>query len=461
MARSKSRPESAQLVADAVALAAASWAAGERACVALSGGLDSMVLLHALAALRADEPAAWTLTAHHVHHGLSPNADAWAAHCKSVCASLSVPLTVEHVTVDQQAGTGIESAARDARFASLDKVDANVILLAHHALDQAETLLLQLLRGSGPAGMAAMPVTAGRLVRPLLAVPKAALLAYAQQFALRWVEDESNLDDRFSRNRLRHSVWPALTAAFPAAEATLFRAAQLQAEASLLLDDLAQIDAATCVFDNSLRLPIFNRLTSERRANLLRFWLHDNGIGALAADTLREWLKQLGSSSAVQAIELRGGKPSSVIRVYRGHAFLANDAQPWQPCPWTGEASLQLKNNDLTVGQINFVPAVQDSQNNASPVLRTPQANEKWLIRPRRDGDGLALSGRSGHVALKNIFQQAHIPPWLRSTWPLLTCNDEIVSVVSIATAKAFTVAVGEAGVRCEWKPVWSPTPGS
>lgn len=461
MARSKSRTEAATLVTTAVAITAAGWAPGTAVCVALSGGLDSMVLLHALVALRATQPAAWSLTAHHVHHGLSPNADAWAAHCESVCTGLSVPVTVDRVTVDRHAGTGTEAAARDVRLASLARVSADVVVFAHHARDQAETLLLQLLRGAGPAGMAAMPTTADRFVRPLLAVPKAALLQYAEQFALHWVEDESNLDDRFSRNRLRHDVWPALTAAFPAAEATLFRAAQLQAEASLLLDDLAQIDAATCVFDNSLRLPIFNELTNERRANLLRFWLHSNGIGAPAADTLREWLKQLGSSSAVQAIELRGVKQSSVIRVYRGHAFLVHDARPWQPCRWLGEASLQLKNNDLTVGHINFVPAVPNSQINAVPVLRAPQSNEMWLVRSRLDGDAIALSARSGHVALKNIFQQAQIPPWLRGTWPLLTCNGEIVSVVSIATAKAFTVATAEAGVRCEWKPAWSPTPGS
>lgn len=453
MARSKLRTESPELVANAVANAATGWAPGTRVCVALSGGSDSVVLLHALAALRTDT---WQLIARHVHHGLSPNADAWAAHCESLCASLAVPLTIERVTVDQHLGTGVEAAARDARFASLDRVDADVIVLAHHALDQGETLLLQLLRGSGPAGMAAMPATAGRYVRPLLGVPKSALLTYAQQHQLQWVDDESNRDNRFSRNRLRNTVWPVLVEAFPAAETTLFRAAQLQAEASLLLDDLAAVDASTSVVDNALRLENFNALSLPRRANLLRFWLLENSIGPLAADTLREWLKQLASEAAIQAIELRSGKHDGAIRVFRGRAYVVEDVRHWLPCQWLGESSLALQSGEQSAGQIDFFST-------ATPVVagtfRAPQTGEIWQVRSRRDGDGVALSERSGHVALKNIFQQANIPPWLRSTWPLLTCDEEIVAVVGIATAKAFNVAPDQIGVTGQWKPAPQRSP--
>ena len=453
MARSKSPAESAVLVTAAVATARARWTPGTRVCVALSGGADSIVLLHALAALRTD---AWSLSAHHVHHGLSPNADAWAAHCATVCASLSVPFTIERVIVDQHAGTGVEAAARDARFASLDQLDADIVVLAHHALDQAETLLLQLLRGSGPAGMAAMPAAAGRYVRPLLAVPKSALTSYAQHHQLQWIEDESNSDNRFSRNRLRNAVWPRLIEAFPAAETTLFRAAQLQAEASLLLDDLAAVDASTCVIDNALQLENFNALSLPRRANLLRFWLLENNIGPLAADTLREWLKQLDTTAAIQAIELRGGKHDGAIRVFRGRAYVVAEVPHWLPCRWTGEASLILQNGQRSVGEIKFLPAAAAD---AARAFRLPKTSENWQVRARLDGDGVALSERSGHVALKNIFQQANVPPWLRSTWPLLTCNDEIVTVVGISTAKAFTVAPGQDGVTGQWKPASKRSP--
>lgn len=455
MARSKSQTESADPVSSAVAEAVAGWAPGTRVCVALSGGTDSIVLLHALAALRN---GTWSLSAHHVHHGLSPNADAWAAHCESICASLSMPLTIQHVSVDQHGGTGIEAAARNARFASLDQVDADLVVLAHHALDQAETLLLQLLRGSGPAGMAAMPVAAGRYLRPLLGVPKSALSSYAQQHQLRWVDDESNSDNRFSRNRLRNAVWPMLVDAFPAAETTLFRAAQLQAEASLLLDDLAAVDASTCVVDHALRLDNFNALSLPRRANLLRFWLLENNIGPLAADTLREWLRQLASKAAIQAIELRGGKHEGAIRVFRGRAYVSEDARHWLPCRWTGEPALTLQSGERSAGQIEFLPAANSDLPRA---FRAPQRGENWQVRSRLEGDSIALSARSGHVALKNVFQQANIPPWLRATWPLLTCDGEIVAVVDIATAKAFNVCADQAGVLCKWKPAWRDSPTS
>ena len=447
MARSKSNVSGAGLVGSAVALAAANWSPGTRICVAFSGGSDSTVLLHALAAERTKNHPPWALAAHHVHHGLSPNADLWAAHCEAFCAALSVPFSMDRVSVDQHAGTGIEAAARDARMASLNRVNADMIVLAHHARDQAETVLLQMLRGSGPPGMAAMPMAADRLLRPLLSIPKTALLDYARHHALGWIDDESNADNRFSRNRLRNTVWPALINAFPAAEATLFRAAQHQADAAQLLDDLAAIDAVACVVDGSIRLASLNELTQARRANLLRFWLHSRNVKPPAADTLREWLKQLASVTAIQSVELRGGAHQGVIRVYRGHAHITDDAKFWQPRVWAGEPSLELKCGDLTVGELSFTRGLHNS------ALRPPIVGEIWTIRMRQEGDGVALSERSGHVALKNIFQQANIPPWLRNTWPLVLCNDEIACVASVATAKAFTVAPGEMGLLCQWKP--------
>lgn len=457
MARLKSSPhrDDPAAIVDALAAAASQWLPGTRVCVALSGGSDSIVLLHALAALRADT---WQLMAHHVHHGLSANADAWVAHCQSLCSELSVPLTVDRVRVDQSAGTGVEATARDARMASLAAVAADVVVLAHHALDQAETLLLQLLRGSGPAGMAAMPVVAGRYQRPLLGVSKAAVTRYAMQHHLQWVEDESNKDNRFSRNRLRNTVWPALIQAFPAAESTLCRAARLQADASVLLDELAAIDAATCVVDNALELRLFNALTQPRRANLLRYWLLANDVGPLAAETMREWLKQLAGTASIQAIELRGGQSRGAVRVFRGRAYIAVDVRHWLSMPWSGENTLTVHGGAAVAGTVEFPLVVADSGGSA---FRGPLVGESWRVRPRHDGDGIALSARSGHVSLKNIFQHAGIPPWLRSTWPVVTCNDEIVAIASVATAKAFTVAPGETGYVCQWKPAWGRLPRS
>ena len=451
MARSKPPSASSDLISTVVAHAAAQWHSGTRVCVAFSGGSDSTVLLHALAVERANKSAPWRLTAHHVHHGLSLNADHWAAHCAAFCASLGVPFSLERVVVDTRAGSGIEAAARDARLASLNRVHADIVLLAHHARDQAETLLLQLLRGSGPSGMAAMPVAgAGRYLRPLLSTPKAAISEYAQQFELSAVVDESNADNRFSRNRLRNTVWPALTHAFPAAETTLFRAAQHQADAAQLLDDLAEIDAATCLADTALDLVPFNLLSDARRANLLRFWLHRLDVTPPATDTLREWLKQLSSVTAIQAIELRGRGHGDVIRVYRGLAHLTRDTPRWEPRAWVGEPLLELKCGEVLAGEVSFA---SDSLLESPLALRAPLPGEKWQVRMRREGDAVKLSERSGHVALKNIFQQARVPPWQRATWPLLTCNDEISAVASIATAKGFNVQANELGRLFRWKP--------
>ena len=205
-----------------------------------------MVLLDALAC--AVPSTGLSLSAVHVHHGISPNADKWAEFCAVECARRDVPLTVRRVRVEDAATLGIEAAARAARYNVFAEIVADFVALAHHAGDQAETLLLQLLRGAGPHGLAAMPLirplqSRCALLRPLLALPDAAIEAYAQARELRWIDDESNADTSLKRNFLRHEIAPRLAAAFPGYPATLARAAAHQAEAAALLDELAAIDA--------------------------------------------------------------------------------------------------------------------------------------------------------------------------------------------------------------------------
>ncbi len=457
MVPSRCSPE-IDAVTAAVTLASASWTADTRACVALSGGVDSIVLLHALVAARRSADGAWGLCAHHVHHGLSLNADAWAVHCEKTCAELGVSFSVERVVVDRTSRVGIEAAARIARYQSLDHVDATLVLLAHHALDQAETLLLQLLRGAGPAGLAAMPERRERYVRPLLRVAKSDLLRYAETHALRWIEDESNADPRFARNRLRQQLWPSLIQAFPSAETTLSRAASHQGDAAELLNDLAALDAATCVDIGALKLAEFNALSQPRRANLLRYWLDVHAVPTPATHTLHDWLHQLRSDATEQAIQLR--VPAALeqdlsVRVYRGRAFVVRDQARWQPLDWTGETKLALEAGGTAIGTLSFRPHA------GAGAIRAQRAGERWRVRTRADGDSLELSARSGHVTLKNIFQNANVPPWQRELWPLLTCNKEIVCVVGIATANAYTVLPSETGLLCEWKPAWDGLSGS
>jgi tRNA(Ile)-lysidine synthase len=448
MARSKLPISSDGAAVDAaVGRAAASWLNDTTICVALSGGVDSVVLLHALAALRPARQSRWRLAAHHVHHGLSPNADAWLRHCKALCASLQVPLTTDEVHVDRKSRTGIEAAARAARYESLDKVDAQIVALAHHSRDQAETVLLQLLRGAGAAGLAAMPGAAGRYVRPLLGVPKAAIAAYAASHALTWVDDESNADVRFARNRLRAQVWPALIAAFPSAEVTLSRAAAHQADAAVLLQELAAIDAENCATGEALQLSAFNALSQRRKANLLRYWLAKSGVAAPGTETLRDWLQQLSSNEPTQSICLRCADGINTVRVYRYAVWIVREVPRWYASAWHGEPTLILQGDHGLAGQVT------SNRSREADALRLPLAGENWALRMREAGDAIELSTRSGSVAVKNLFQNAAIPPWQRERWPVLVCGTTVAAIVGIATANDFKVRAGEQGLQCGWKP--------
>lgn len=267
-------------------------ASGERVLVGLSGGLDSVVLLHVLRpeAAQRDIP----LSALHVHHGLSPNADAWEGHCRSLCADWGVPLTVERVDVERASDDGLEAAARRARHAAYARTAAGAwIVLAHHRDDQAETLLFNLLRGTGLRGAAAMAEANGRLLRPLLAVGRQDIAAYATEHGLRWIDDESNADTRYSRNHLRHEVLAGVEARFPGASANLAAATRRFAEAQTLLDDLALIDLREHAPDFPLDIAILAPLAEPRARNILRFLLHRRHIGIPSEERLREFLRQL------------------------------------------------------------------------------------------------------------------------------------------------------------------------
>jgi len=273
-------------------------------CVGFSGGLDSTLLLHLLAA--HCRQAGISLSALHVHHGLSANADAWERHCAAICTELRVGLRVVHATVNRAPRTSLEEEARRARHRAFADVSADVIALAHHADDQAETVLLQLLRGAGPKGLAGMPLlkppAAGGgalLLRPLLEFSRAALAAHALEQGWRWIEDESNQDDSFKRNFLRNQVMPMLRAGFPAPAETLGRAARHQAEAARLLDALADIDLAAADSGEARALDVetLKRGDDERMKNALRRWLDRAGLRQPSEARLAALVRALRDSS--------------------------------------------------------------------------------------------------------------------------------------------------------------------
>src|SRR5574343_619401 len=287
----------------------------ERLVVGLSGGRDSVVLLHLLAKLGF----AGRLSAIHVHHGLSPNADAWSRFCADYCASLSVPLAIHHVSVDTSSGLGLEAAARKARYSVFGSADADCLLLGHHRGDQAETVLLNLLRGSGVTGAAGMPLERRfgrlRLLRPLLDTSRVEIEAYAVSAGLAWIDDESNADTALTRNFLRHEAMAALVQRFPATEASLAHAAAHFGEAAILLDELAEQDWQLVGDGDSARLSGMRALSLPRLKNLLRYRLRRLGWQVPVAARLEEFARQLQSAGPDRHPELvlpdgkmRGGR---------------------------------------------------------------------------------------------------------------------------------------------------------
>jgi tRNA(Ile)-lysidine synthase len=422
-----------------------------RIAVALSGGRDSMVLLDALSEIAPASGVA--LVAVHVHHGLSPNAGAWAEFCAVECQRRGVPLTVHEVVVRRAESASVEAAARDARYRAFEAVDADFVALAHHADDQAETLLLQLMRGAGPHGLAAMPVLHTRrvgpaLLRPFLALPDTVIKAYATARGLAWIDDESNADVALKRNFLRHEIAPRLASAFPGYPATLVRAAAHQAEAARLADELAALDSRDAlVIDDvggeTLDRRAFSALTASaphRARNLLRWFLHRHGLRAPSASRLAAMHDQL--AHAPDDARVRLAHDGVEIGFHRGRIVVHSPAVPSFALPWRGEARLALPH-----GTLEFAPTPGTGL--ATAVLdRGP-----IVVRPRAGGERIRLATNRPRQALKRLLQSAGVPAWQRDALPLIWCGDTLAAVPGIGVDVAFAAAAGAPGYDVRWHP--------
>ena len=296
MAGSRNKP-STDFVLEAVATCLSRHARrNDSIVVGFSGGLDSTVLLHA--ASRSAATAGMSLSAQHVHHGLNVHADDWAESCRGFCRNLGLPLDVVRIRVPLQSREGIEASARRLRHQALAGVAADWILLAHHADDQAETLLHNLLRGAGVRGAAAMPEVRGRVLRPLLALSKKDLNDYAASHKLAWIEDDSNLDLRFTRNHLRARILPAISERFPKAALQMASAAARFGEVESLLDELATLDLAGGPPEFPLPLVLIRELSDARARNLLRAMLGWHRVQAPDENRLREFVRQLQTAGS-------------------------------------------------------------------------------------------------------------------------------------------------------------------
>lgn len=417
---------------------------GKTLLLAFSGGLDSRVLLELLELARRD--LNFDLRAMHIHHGLSPNADDWASFCSATCVSLNVPLQIVHVQVPPNSGLGLEAAARNARYEALMRESADYILLAHHQDDQAETLLLQLMRGAGAKGLSGMAKRdeGRRLLRPLLDIPRTELVAFAQQRSLQWIEDESNHDVGYDRNYCRHQILPVLEQRFPAARHTLARSAAHIAEASQLLDELAEIDAAQYQKGQQLNLAGLASMSEPRARNLLRWWLSSNQQALPSSQRLQEMLRQLLSARTDAGVKIAVDSANGVwLRRYRGFAYLEFNATTLPiAMVWQGESELRLPDNSRLVFE----------QKTGGGLAFERLGINKLRISHRIGGERFKPELAKPTRTLKHLLQEANMPPWQRERLPLIYCDDVLAVVPGVGVACSMQAGEQEPGLVIAWQ---------
>ena len=415
-----------------------------RLLVGFSGGLDSSVLLHALSSSQTDQGT--SLQAVYIDHGLHDDSRSWGQHCAAFAGELGVDFRQVEVDVDTATGLGTEAAARSARYDAFRSMvqDGDWLLSAHHKDDQAETLLLNLLRGSGPAGLAGIgevqPFAAGWLVRPLLEFSRRDLQAYATRHELVWIDDPSNEDRQFDRNYLRHEVLPRLEQRWPEASSRIRQSALLASEAAAMLDQLADIDLQQLgQRPERLSLAGLRALPSERQRNVFRYVVRELGYPAPPAPQLRNIVSELipARDDAQPLITWNGVE----VRRYRDNVYVL------PAMPGTADAqSACMENGVLRPG-----PGMGELQlrTGAPEGLADAIVASGLEIRYRRGGETLKLPDQSHTKKLKKLLQDAGIVPWMRDRLPLVYAGDELVAVADLWLAAD---AVSTPGTAVVWK---------
>lgn len=382
--------------------------------VAFSGGLDSCVLLHFL----AKQFPKFSLKAIHINHQLMPQATQWADHCQQFCDALKIPLIIIPITLNLHSKQGLEATARDARYAAIAEIisPGDIIFTAHHQDDQAETVLLQLFRGAGLKGVSAMQKISffkkqSYLIRPLLTYSHDDLLYYAEINHLHWIDDPSNIDQKFDRNYLRQTILPLLKNRWPQINKTLSRFAMHCAEQEAILDIIAGQDYQVCLgeYPNALFIPALQQFDKSRRLNILRHWIHQANVKQPAKIILNEIVNNLCCAKQDANPIVRW--PSAECRRYQQHLFLLN--QHYQ------------RSSELTPEEKNWCEKNLD--------FKLDFADKSLEIRFRQYGERFRPRGATHTRTLKNLFQEWHVPPWLRDQIPLLYKNNQLIAVIGYA----------------------------
>jgi tRNA(Ile)-lysidine synthase len=392
--------------------------------VGFSGGLDSHVLLHLLAEVNKSQ--VFRIQAVHINHQLSANANQWEEHCRKVCHQLSIPFQSFAVTIDQHAN--IEAQARKKRYAIFSSLlkKGDVMFIAHHQDDQAETVLVQLMRGAGPKGLASMPMTKslglGQLVRPLLQHPRNELEQYASDHQLSWIEDESNHSNRFARNYLRRHILPMLKKRWPSAAKTLSRVAANCHEAQALLDSVAQQDLQLVQgsVEQTLSIKQLVQLEPARQRQVLRAWIVNLSFSLPSKIKLDEIMKTVlvAKADKMPQITWLGAE----LRRYHDDLYLLKPAQ--RLTPLLKPIAWLCLNTPLAITDDLWLQA----QHIENPTITLTIAD--ITVRFRQGGEKLQLKGRTCHHSLKKMFQAWNVPTWQRDHIPLIYQGDELIAVL-------------------------------
>ena len=444
-------------------LTAARCAINSPLWIGLSGGIDSVVLLDCVA--RLARGCGWRVAALHVHHGLQRDADLWASFCSRIARARGITIHVERVTVTP-AGEGIEAAARAVRHGAYHAIARGTLLLAHHRDDQAETVLFNLARGAGFAGLAGMPMArverALQIIRPLLEVPRTAIEHYARARRLRWVNDPSNADPRYTRNALRHDVMPRLTAILPGATAGIERSARLAGETAALLAQVGAADAAHAqrAGESAWNLATLQLLGEARARNALRAIVRQAQLQPLSLAQFDELWRQLVGARPDANIEVR--LQAHLFSRFRGVLWIRSERAsrsgavagvepnvpvlpilPTVPLVWPRS---QCWSVPAWGGEIIFEP-VQGSGLDPQRLLAA-----QVTLRPRVGGERIRVVGDAHHRTIKQLYQRAAVPPCLRQSVPLLYLDDEFSWLPGVGIAAS--VALMDS-LATGWQPHW------
>lgn len=420
----------------------------KRLLVAYSGGMDSHVLLHSLLAIR-DELTA-EIHAVHVNHGLQTNALQWAESCSEFCRSNAILITILEIDARCKKGESQEAVARTKRYQAISDLmqDGDILLTAHHSDDQAETVLLQLLRGSGPSGLSAMPVingfSLGFHARPLLNYSRAELAEYAKQNRLQWVEDFSNKDISFDRNFLRQELIPLLKQRWPSLDRTLSRSASHCAEAQLLIDEAARVDLQSMDIDsnNSMSIEALALLPPPRARAVIRTWIKDTGLKLPDTARLDRVLHEMLTAREDRNPIVEW--PGVELRRYRDRLFLMSELQALDcniEMEWDGRSELELPSG---LGTMSV-------ENGDRGISKEIWEQGEITIGFRSGGERCRPMGRDGSKSLKNLFQENGTPPWERERTPLVKIDGVLAAIGDVWICHGFSSGDADSSIRLRW----------